>query len=93
MPQLKMKPIPKYNQVDFLSKRVSSLAVTAKMNKAEVMMCDLYYIQLRRMQAAVMTMLSTTSATVILNLAEVIMSTVMSEEEEEGSSSYETICM
>lgn len=34
-----------------------------------------------------MTMLTTTSANVILNLAEVIMSTVTMEEDEEGSSS------
>ena len=93
MPQLKMKPIPKFNQIDFVSKRVSSLAVTAKMNKAEVRLIHFYDVQLRRMQAAVMTMLSTTSANIVLNLAEIIMSAVMSEEEEEGSSSYETICM
>ena len=39
-----------------------------------------------------MTMLSTTSANIVLNLAEIIMSTVMSEEEEDGSSSYGNIC-
>ena len=44
MPQLKMKPTPKFNQVDFLSKRVTSLAVTAKMNKAEVRQFHFYNV-------------------------------------------------
>lgn len=44
MQQLKSKPLPKFNQVEFLSKRVTSLAVTAKMHKAEVVEMNYDYL-------------------------------------------------
>ena len=76
-------------QMNQLTKKMSTLPKYAKMTKCEVCyFSSKINIQLRRIQVAAITMLCTSSSNVILNLAEVLTSTLCAEEDESGSSTY-----
>ena len=77
MPQMKLKPSMRLNQMEFIGRKMNTIPAFAKMNKAEF----------QRMQVAVMAMMVSSSSNLILNLAEVLSSTLSTEEDEESSSS------
>ena len=76
-PELQLRQALKTNQMKLFNKKMNQFATFAKVNKAEF----------RRIQVAMMTVALSSTSNLILNLIEVLNSTLTSEEEEEGSSS------